>query len=134
MNDGVIRNKVLLVDDDEATLTALTIALEARGYKVVARQHAIGTGATIVHERPEAAVFDVEMPGVRGDALVRMLERKPGLLMPWVIFHSSIAQKELDRMVRETRAAGAIQKSDLRSFLAAFEQLLTRLRLETPRG
>lgn len=125
-----VRNKVLVVDDDETTLQALTVALEARGYVVIAREHTIGTGATIRKELPEAAIFDVEMPGLRGDALVRLLAKNPGVPMPWVIFHSSLPAAELDRMVRETRAAGAIPKSDLRSFLVAFEALLARLRHE----
>jgi DNA-binding response OmpR family regulator len=122
------RNKVLVVDDDALTLKTLGVALECRGYEVVLRNSAIGTSATILSERPEVALLDVEMPGLRGDKLVQLLHRNTVGPIPWVIFHSSLPQTQLDRMARASSAAGAIHKTDLQSFLFSFESLLARLR------
>jgi DNA-binding response OmpR family regulator len=122
------RNKVLVVDDDSLTLKTLGVALESRGYAVILRNSAIGTNATILSERPEVAILDVQMPGLRGDKMVEHLNKNTIGPIPWVIFHSSLPQKQLDLMARTWNAAGAIHKTDLQSFLACFETLLARLR------
>ncbi|NUP07400.1 MAG: response regulator [Polyangiaceae bacterium] len=122
------RDKVMLVDDDEVVLQSLTIGLEARGYTVVTRSQSIGTGAAILTERPEIVVLDVQMPGLSGDALLQVLKGKSGFPMPWVVLHSSLPVDELLRIARSANAAGTIVKSDVRTFLDAFEALLTKLR------
>jgi DNA-binding response OmpR family regulator len=122
------RNKVLVIDDDSLTLKTLGVALECRGYAVILRGSAIGTNATILSEKPEVAILDVEMPGLRGDKLVELLNKTTTGPTPWVIFHSSLPQTQLDHLARNSNAAGAIHKTDLQSFLASFETLLARLR------
>jgi CheY-like chemotaxis protein len=125
---SLVRNRVILVDDDATTLKTLGIALESRGFEVVLRNSAIGTSSVVLEKRPEVAILDVEMPGLNGDKLVPLLKKNGGAEMPWFIFHSSLSQTQLDRLVDQTGAAGAIRKTDLQSFLKGFESLLTKLR------
>jgi CheY-like chemotaxis protein len=118
------RTKVLVVDDDATTLSTIGIALECRGYDVILRGSAIGTSATIFAEKPDVAVLDVEMPGLRGDKLAHLLTKNATSYVPRVVFHSSLPQADLDRLARESNAVGAIHKADLQSFLASFEKLV----------
>jgi DNA-binding response OmpR family regulator len=118
------RTKVLVVDDDATTLSTIGIALECRGYEVILRGSAIGTSAAIYSEKPDVAVLDVEMPGLRGDKLAQLLIKNASGYSPKVVFHSSLPQAELDRLARDSNAAGAIHKADLQSFLASFEKLV----------
>lgn len=112
----------MVVDDDPTILHGLTAFLEAGGYQVVARAEALGTMLAISRENPEIVVMDVEMPGLSGDAISSLLARRKERLC--VVFHSSRPRAELERMVRETGAQGAIPKGDLRDFVRTFEAVL----------
>ena len=126
---STIRNKVMIVDDDPIVLQTVSIALEARRYTVVTRDSPIGTGAAIMSERPEVLILDVQMPGLSGDSLMRLLEKKTDVILPWVIFHSSLPLSELQGLKYRSRAAGVIQKTELRQFLLEFEKLLASFRM-----
>jgi FixJ family two-component response regulator len=116
------RRKVMVVDDDPTVLHGVSAFLEAGGYQVVARGEAIGTMLAVSRENPEIVVMDVDMPGLTGDAISALLARRKDRLC--VVFHSSRPRADLDRMVRETGAHGAIRKGDLRDFLNTFEAVL----------
>lgn len=118
------RRKVMVVDDDTVVCTALTALLQARGYNVTCRSQALGTSLAIMRDKPDIVVLDVDMPGLTGDAISKiLLNNKPA---PAVIFYSSRPTEELERIVNETRALGAIRKGDPREFLLPFETLLAR--------
>ena len=66
-------SKILVVDDDEALLRALSISLGARGYQVdVAR-----TGETALdaaaHRHPDVILLDLGLPGIDGVDVIRGL-------------------------------------------------------------
>ncbi len=118
------RRKIMVVDDDTVVCTALSALLQARGYSVTCRSQAIGTSLAILRDKPDVVVLDVDMPGLTGDAISKiLLNNKPA---PAVIFYSSRSDEELERIVSETRALGAIRKGDPREFLMSFEALLAR--------
>lgn len=118
------RRKIMVVDDDTVVCTALSALLSARGYSVTCRSQALGTSLAILRDKPDVVVLDVDMPGLTGDAISKiLLNNKPA---PAVIFYSSRSDEELGRIVSETRALGAIRKGDPREFLMPFEALLAR--------
>ena len=92
------------------------------GYDVVARSEALGTMRAISSEKPEVVIMDVEMAGLRGEAISSLLSRRKERLC--VVFHSARPRAELERLVRDTGARGAIPKGDLRDFVRAFEAVL----------
>ena len=115
--------RVLVVDDDAVARQVVTTILSAQGYEVMVRTEALGTMAVIVRERPDIVVLDVNMPGLSGDALARLVSSKAGHI-PRVILHSSQSKNELSKLAREAGALGCIEKGDPRDFLEAFEALL----------
>ena len=115
--------RVLVVDDDPVARQVVTTILGGQGYEVLARSEALGTVAVITRERPDIVVLDVNMPGLSGDSLARLVNLKSGHSTR-VILHSSQPLGELTKLAREVGALGCIEKGDPRDFLDEFEALL----------
>ena len=76
-------SRLLLVDDDERFLAALTIQLEDAGFEIVAwaRNGAEAVGMCAAFE-PDLVLMDVDMPLVDGIEATRLIrERQPAVLM-----------------------------------------------------
>lgn len=120
--DPLGRRKVMVVDDDVTILIGVAAFLDAHGYQVIQRSEAIGTTAAITRERPDIIIMDVEMPGLSGDAISALLNKRGDDLC--LIFYSSRPQAEIDQLALQTGAHAAIRKGDLRDFMQAFEAAL----------
>jgi DNA-binding response OmpR family regulator len=121
------RGKVLVVDDDPIALELVRDRLTASGYTVLTRTEALGTSATIVQEAPDVVLLDVSMPGLSGERLAKLIAQNPKGHPVDIIFHSATDSKQLDSMVRQCNALGAIQKTaDDAQFISRFEALLAR--------
>lgn len=91
--------RILIVDDDKDLVAALRIALESRGYQVLAA-HDPRTGLkTAASERPECIVLDVMMPhATEGFHFVWQLRRNDGAYfknVPIIILSAIHAKTEL---------------------------------------
>ncbi len=122
--------KVLIIDDDPVALTLADAVLRGLGHEVVTRDRALGTSAAIIDERPDVALIDIEMPGLAGDELVRIVRKREfafGRNETAFIFHSGRGRAELDQLVEETGALGAIDKASGPSGLARqFSELVSK--------
>ena len=124
--------RVLLVDDDPVVLEVLTERLREAGYEVYTREASLGTSQWLADKRPDLVVLDVNMPALSGGELAQVIHRRPSLRRTGVILYSSVSQEELEEMVRRAGALGAISKaSDERTFMAAFERLALKHRVQT---
>jgi len=118
--------KLMIVDDDPVALAMAAAVLEGQGHQVIARENALGTTAAVVQERPDVIVLDLNMPGLSGPALLESIREKDGDVA--VIFYSGQESAELDRIVAETGALGAVVKAvDAGALASAFEALLSRV-------
>ncbi|XXY49931.1 response regulator transcription factor [Sorangium sp. So ce269] len=79
--------RILLADDDASLLDVLTLAFEEAGHATQTARDGATALALIRKERPEAAVCDVNMPGVDGFSLCRRL-REQGDLVPLILLTS----------------------------------------------
>ena len=109
----------LVVDDDRVSLEVTRERLERAGFEVVTRESALGTSAFIMKEKPDYVLLDVNMPGLTGDALAKLLKGRPHSR---VILHSCADRHRLAQLARECGAAGVIEKTnDERQFRAQLE-------------
>lgn len=99
----------LVVDDDPIALEVARERLEQLGFSVSTRLEALGTSRWIAENRPDYVLLDVMMPALTGSELARVITRRD--LSKGVILYSSKPRQELDVLVRETGALGAISKS-----------------------
>lgn len=118
--------KVLVVDDDNTILQAVWLWLYPAGHDVVTRNSPFGTSQQILRLEPDVVVLDLEMPGLRGDALAEMIRNKQRKI--GVIFYSGKDPGELQDLARQHGAIGAIPKSvHGDEFVRLFNRLTSRL-------
>lgn len=103
--------KVLIVDDSAVARAVARRALEADGYEVAETDNPMLAPHVMLRERPDVLLVDVEMPGVRGDKVTKILRETVCGDDPVGIFlYSSRPPSELRRLVAECGADGYVHK------------------------
>jgi CheY-like chemotaxis protein len=128
----VARLKVMVVDDDPVALEIASAILESQGHQVLARKTALGTAVAVLRECPDVVVLDVRMPGISGRELLKVIRSQDlarGARPTPFIFYSGLERSELERLVEETGALGAVEKAAAPLQLAStLEALLAKVR------
>jgi DNA-binding response OmpR family regulator len=78
---------ILLIDDDENLLDALSMTFEDAGYQVTCAKDGIQGLERIAEDSPDVVVCDVNMPGLDGFALCRKI-REQGNQVPFLLLTS----------------------------------------------
>ncbi len=130
MSKPIDRLHVLVVDDDAVVLMTASEILRAMGHSTATHDHGLGTSSVLLDEKPHVVLLDIQMPDLDGDQLVRIINKRcwdSNAPWPIVILHSGRNAEELERVVKATNAAGAIQKtSDVKRFVREFEEIVER--------
>jgi two-component system response regulator ChvI len=103
------RPRLVLVDDDPVFLRLLAANLEAAGYAAVTHADARAGLAALRGDRPDACLFDWDMPGLDGLALLRAL-RAEGARFP-VLFLTGHASPMFEEAALAAGAVDFIDKS-----------------------
>jgi CheY-like chemotaxis protein len=115
----------MIVDDDPVVLEVTREVLDEAGYEVTVRASSLGTSAAVLQERPDVVLIDVQMPGLSGDTLARLVRAQLPDTPMAIILHSSTDEAELQQLARGCGATGVIQKgSSPARFLAQLERCL----------
>lgn len=94
--------RVLMVEDDRATLTALTRGLEREGIAVHGVQSAADALAWLELQQPDLVVSDLMMPGMSGAEFAQALAgRHPALRRRLVIMTGGATTPELERFLED---------------------------------
>jgi len=101
---------VLIVDDSPIVLETTRTILQNAGYRVVIRARAEGTVATILHERPDLVLLDVNMPHLSGEMIAVILARADPQRCTLVLLHSSLPADQFKTKAQEVGAHGFIHK------------------------
>ena len=113
------RWRVLLLDDSELSLDVLTQALRADGFDVRATTTVEGFGLLLADWSPEVVLTDVNMPGMTGAELCRVLKRRYETAHVPIVLCSSMPAEDLAALARECDADGYVSKTEHMSELAA---------------
>jgi CheY-like chemotaxis protein len=116
--------RVLVVDDDEAFLSAVTAVITDRQIAVVGTARSGEEALARVEElQPDVIVLDVLMPGIGGvEAARRCRERHPGcrlILISGSIFQQQapdLAELEVDRYLSKSEVMARLQPTILSVF------------------
>ena len=116
---------VLLVDDNPDTLESSASFLRYEGFHVLPQHGPFGVTALISREKPDIAILDVMMPGLRGDGLGKVIRRNSDVP---IIYFSAMPEEQLRDISIGTIGATYVLKSEGVSYLV--EEICRRLKIE----
>lgn len=105
--------KLLVVDDEENLLEALTVILSDEGYQVEAvfsGKAALEALDTAGEHRPDLIVADVVMPEMTGLELCETVRNSPALGDIPFLFISAFVSSEVEAQIAEQSKAGVLRK------------------------
>ena len=104
--------KVLLIDDSEISLHFVAGVLQRAGYEVRTANDVEKLETVLGDWRPDIILTDVNMPGVSGLELCRMLKSNYETAHVPVVLYSAAPNHELEGMARDCEADGFLSKSN----------------------
>jgi twitching motility two-component system response regulator PilG/twitching motility two-component system response regulator PilH len=101
---------ILIVDDSQAVIDALTAAYEEAGYLVVAASDGEEVFRKMASANPDALLLDIYMPKLNGADVCRLLKAHPHWKKTFLVLMSSrISDKEIE-MYRRIGADEILKK------------------------
>src|SRR5258708_17363533 len=116
--------KVLILDDDEAIVEGLTMALNDEGIGVVGTTSPFQLPFLLRRERPDVVLVDLSMPALRGERVFDALSPSLRGETRFLVFSGS-APAELAAIAAEVAAIDFIHKGD------AFGAIVRRIKFWT---
>jgi len=109
---AAVQHKVLLIDDSEISLHFVAGVLSRAGYDVRTADDIDKLEIVLGDWRPDVILTDVNMPGVSGLELCRMLKANYETAHVPVVLFSAVPNSELEGMARDCEADGFLSKSN----------------------
>jgi DNA-binding response OmpR family regulator len=92
----VERKTILVVDDSQAVVDALTAAFEESGYDVVAAGDGEEVFRKVAASNPQALLLDIYMPKLNGADVCRLIKAHPHWKKTYLVLMSSrISDREM---------------------------------------
>lgn len=101
--------KILLIEDDEKTATAIRTRLHANGYEVALAYDAESGARKFYSQQPDLVLMDISIPGGSGISLTEFFRRGPSRNTP-VIYLTAHKLPFLRKRAEMTQPAGYIEK------------------------
>lgn len=84
---------ILIVDDNPTNLKLARVALESEGYPVVTAEDALAALRVLETVGPALVLMDLQLPGMDGLELTRLLRRDPRWSNLWIVALTAYAMK-----------------------------------------
>ncbi len=105
------RPTILIADDDERLLIALTIRLEALGFQVLKANNGQAALELAQQTPPSLLILDINMPGCDGFSLIEKMDKTSGLgCIPVIYISGADGEGELDSACARLGALVLIRK------------------------
>jgi two-component system, cell cycle response regulator DivK len=101
---------ILVVDDNPAQLRLLSAVLEAAGHPVRLAPDADEAVAILKSFRPRLILMDIQLPGIDGLTLTRMIKANPSLRDILIVGVTAYAMAEDEDRVRAAGCDGYLSK------------------------
>jgi two-component system, cell cycle response regulator DivK len=123
----VSATRVLVVDDNVATVDLTRFVLDAAAFVVEATTDATNVIFLISNFRPDLILMDIQMPGIDGLELTRQLKKEPSMSHIVVLAFTAFAMKGDEAKMRAAGCDGYIAKPfDVASFAATVRSHIRR--------
>ena len=110
MNDQI---KILIIDDDVKHLFTAQSLLEEEGYHVITHRNGFGATNLIKESAPALVLMDINMPGLSGEKLAKVILAQDSLRNVPIVFYSSNDEDSLRQSVARYGVTGYICKGDI---------------------
>jgi CheY-like chemotaxis protein len=132
MENGILKPRILVVDDDAAIRRLLMRVLSQVGYSVTTATNGKEALVAIAQQRPDLLLLDLMMPVMDGWEVYRRLQADGYPELPIIVL---TAGERLDRARRDLPLAQVIGKPfDLEELVEAIEDHCSRHALRAERG
>ncbi|OGD19345.1 MAG: hypothetical protein A2W03_18645 [Candidatus Aminicenantes bacterium RBG_16_63_16] len=111
------KKKILVADDDPATLKLLEIILSGAGYDVIQASSGNDAVALAREQKPDLIVLDILLPGMSGIHVAFQLREETATAGLPVIFISSLMEKDVVKDMAPDAESTFLQKPVNRSVL-----------------
>jgi len=108
---GQRKYKVLLIDDSEISLQFAEALLIESGYEVRTADNVGDFDEALGDWAPDIILTDVQMPGLSGPELCRLLKARYETAHVPVVLYSSLSESELEQLARTCDADGFVCKA-----------------------
>jgi two-component system cell cycle response regulator DivK len=121
--------RVLIVDDNLLNIELVSFLLEANAFEVEAVTSAAAAQKAIAAQAPDLILMDIQMPGMDGLALTRLLKAEPATAGIAIVAFTAYAMKGDEARMREAGCDGYIAKPiEVSRFVAQLRQSLQAVR------
>ncbi len=119
---GIMKKRVLVVDDEPHLLEALRFKLEGAGYEVLAEADGKDALDLVKAERPDLVVIDLHLPTMNGDEVCREMKSDDALKSIPVILFTATGAAEIEEKAAKAGSDAYLVKP------FEHEVLLTKMR------
>ena len=104
------QTKILVVDDEQDIVRALTMRLRAVGYEVITASDGLSGTQKAFQESPDLVILDIGLPGGNGHTVAeRLMENNKTMSTP-IIFLTARTSEEDRKKAETTHPAGYLTK------------------------
>jgi DNA-binding response OmpR family regulator len=105
-----VAHKILLVEDDEKIVKALSVRLKAKGYEVVIAFDAVMGMAKAIEHHPDLCLLDISMPGGNGLTVAQRFQDSTVTVGTPIIFLTASKEPDLREKAMALGAVGFFEK------------------------
>ena len=120
--------KIALIDDCQSVRRSFRMQMANLGWSVMTLENSFGVAVKLIEFAPDVIFLDVEMPGLTGEGLSRVLRNKRCLPNALVFYYSSVGTDELKKLTHDSQIEGFYCKSE--NYISIDQSL--RLKLKAP--
>lgn len=124
-----MKQKILIVEDDNQSLYLLTFLLESNNYEVIPSNNGFDGIAKAIDLKPDAVILDIQLPEMNGYEVAKTLRKNAELKNIPIIVVTSFAMIGDKSKALEAGASGYIEKPiDPDIFISQVESFITTKR------
>ncbi len=121
------QQQILVVDDEPAWLSTISMVLQSKGYGVKTVMNAAEALAALTQFKPDLILSDVRMPDMNGFDFLDRIKKNPAMASTPVVFLSAIDDFHAKRIARDLGAVDYITKPvDEQDMFLALEKYLPK--------
>ncbi|HUL97059.1 MAG TPA: response regulator [Usitatibacter sp.] len=118
--------RILVVEDDEKSRRLLTDVLSYHGYEVSAVPDGEEGVRRAAGEPPDAALLDIQLPGISGFEVLAALRAAGARRMPVVAVTASVMDQDRKKILAAGFDAFVSKPVNIRELLRTLDELLAR--------